>query len=370
MGPDVIPFKEAQLEDAQGAFFQQLNAVIRHATCEDKTDRFATVEELKQAIVQATRFSTSAPSGEDRHATAAPRSKLMSIPRLPLLIVIGILLLLIPVLWALRPLETVPVAPSPVQSGKQTVNAESVPSHLPATLEGKDNVTLHLVPGGKIVLPPDFIGEPGKQVSVAAFYMDATPVTNDQYVQFLNQVLPRIHVAGGMVHGDGQIWLMLGEVKSGYAPIVFEDGRFHIRLAEHAACPVLRVTAYGAAAYAHFYGKRLPTAAEWLYAVQTGWSKTSGNAVSGDSPQDLPIPTPVMAYKANGYGIRGLNSNMGEWGKQDPSAYAAAKDTDYVILGGIHDSPAKNAAIAGPIARQPWEAFEKVGFRCVQDVPG
>lgn len=370
MGPDVIPFKEAQLEDAQGAFFQQLNAVIRHATCEDKTDRLATVEALKQAIVQATRFSPSAPSGEDRHPTGAPRSKLMSIPSLPLLLLIGILLILIPVLWALRPFETVPVAPSPFQSGNQTVSAESLPSDLPATLEGKDNVTLHLVSGGKVLLLKDFTGEAGKQVKVAAFYMDATPVTNDQYVKFLNQVLPRIHVSGGMVHGDGQIWLMLGEVKSGYAPIVFEDGRFHIRLAEHAACPVLRVTAYGAAAYAHFYGKRLPTAAEWLYTVQTGAFHASGNATSDGSPQDLPIPTPVMAYHADRYGIRGLNSNMGEWGRHDPSADAAVKDTDYVILGGIHDSPAKSVSIPGPIARQPWEAFEKVGFRCVQDVPG
>ncbi|UCF03876.1 MAG: SUMF1/EgtB/PvdO family nonheme iron enzyme [Deltaproteobacteria bacterium] len=40
---------------------------------------------------------------------------------------------------------------------------------------------------------------------------------------------------------------------------LYRHGRFHLRDTQYAAHPVVRVTWYGAFAYAHHYGKRLPT---------------------------------------------------------------------------------------------------------------
>ncbi len=65
-------------------------------------------------------------------------------------------------------------------------------------------------------------------------------------------MLSRIKVEDGVVLGDGNIWLLLGEVRKGYAPIIFKDGRFSVQLASYASHPVLRVTPYGASAYVQF----------------------------------------------------------------------------------------------------------------------
>jgi serine/threonine-protein kinase len=257
-------------------------------------------------------------------------------------------------------------------------------------------VTLHFVPGGKVILPENFGPESGKWVEVTPFYMDETEVTNHQYVEFLNQVLPQISVEKGVVQGEGTIWLLLGEAVEGYEPIVFHDGYFHITDPAHASCPVIRVTPYGAAAYAAFYGKRLPTDREWLHAMKGGSGqpkgapgvgsdtsgKTGANAMMDGmhhpkedqikspapiSPEPPGVPTPVIVFEPNGYGIRGLNAGVKEWGMRmlkEPSG----EKMEYVILGEAGSDSEKGDTISAPVSRYPWEAFEEVGFRCVLDV--
>lgn len=234
-----------------------------------------------------------------------------------------------------------------------TVSPENRPTKISsqggaaATLNWKDDMVLHEVPEGRLVS--------GKEsVQIKNFYMDETQVTNHQYVDFLNEVLPRVRVENGVVRGDEQIWLLLGEVKEGYEPITFENGRFNLNGVQHAACAVLRVTAYGAAAYADFYGKRLPTEAEWLYTVKSG-------GIEGGS---LPIPSPVILYPADKFGIRGLDSNIGEWTvRENLDSAKQASSPEYVVLEGNGDNASKTAVIR----RYPWEAFAEVSFRTVVD---
>jgi eukaryotic-like serine/threonine-protein kinase len=229
---------------------------------------------------------------------------------------------------------------------------------------------MHLVSPGLIALPENFPADEKQPVAVKPFYMDEAPVTNHQYVEFLNKDLARITVADGVVRGDEAIWLFLGEVKLGYEPIAYRDGKFHMAMAHHAACPVLRVTAYGAVAYARFYGKRLPSVAQWFQAVTAGEKPQEADRIAVFPDKNLPLPSPIMEYKPNGLGIGGLNANIGEWGLR--SSEDAAEDDSvqiqYEILGGMPGESPERRGIDAPIHRYPWEAFERVGFRCVHEV--
>jgi len=217
-------------------------------------------------------------------------------------------------------------------------------------------------------------------------------VTNHQYVEFLNEMLSKIEVEQGVVRGDGNIWLLMGEIVDGYDPIAFRDGRFRVMEAGHASCPVVRVTAYGASAYAAFYGGRPPTDMEWLHAVRLGkpehredpktiqepGTKSGTTSMMEQmhpqaqpsavrSPEQPAFPSPVMLYPANALGIRGLNRNVGEWGirKRPSTSESGGEASEYVILGGPGKDSKEAFAYPGPIPRRPWEAFERVGFRCV-----
>jgi serine/threonine-protein kinase len=229
--------------------------------------------------------------------------------------------------------------------------------------------------------------------------MDETHITNHQYAEFLNKVLPSVKVENGVVLGNAEIWLLLGEVKEGYEPIVFQDGKFSVKGAHHAACAVLRVTAFGALAYAHFYGKSLPTEEQWMYVMSAGAAGPAGErgmsvssaGISGhgeaeghggpapapeptpapEAGTSLPIPSPVMLYPANELGIRGLNANVGEWGIRTVNApvKGGQGQEEYVVLGDVSGQSAQGAPAARAIRRYPWEAFAEVGFRGVRKVP-
>jgi len=224
--------------------------------------------------------------------------------------------------------------------------------------------------------------------------MDEIPVTNHQYVNFLNQILSKVEVSEGMVRVDGKMILFLGKFADGYEPIVFRGGSFRIQNPEYASYPVLRVTGYGAGAFARFYGRRLPTAMEWLAAAkkraETAPNVPSGISVPSEGDQmhrlmHQPDPgspagarelaailRPVNDLRPNAFGIKGVPGTIGEWGirasRTGPNG--AGKNTDYVILGRGYGNADRSDASAPPVSHNPWEGFEDVGFRCVQNLVG
>ncbi|MCK8600260.1 bifunctional serine/threonine-protein kinase/formylglycine-generating enzyme family protein [Desulfoferrobacter suflitae] len=385
MGPDQMPFKQARLKDPQEPFFRQLDALVQQATSEEKKDRLSSVEEFGQSIrnlLGTAQAPHETPPIVVTSRVPADKGSFQAVKWL----VLGVVLVFVAIagffLVYERPVERVPSAPpisapgsggAPESSleGKRLVEerperAPQKPS-LPTTVKGTDEAVLKLIAGGEIMLPENFVSGGTGQIRVESFYMDMAPVTNHQYVEFLNQMLAKIEAENGVVKSQGEIWMMLGQVKPGYEPIEFRDGRFHVSAAHHAACPVLRVTGYGAAAYAKYYGRRLPTDVEWYYAIEKGGSPAEPGSPSFESQRALPIPTPVMAYMPNSVGIRGLNANIGEWGLRHPQD-ASARDgekVEYVILGEIFKQKKEQAVLPAPLPRHPWEAFDKVGFRCV-----
>ncbi len=379
--PDLIPFRQASLQDAEGEFYQHLSQIIQRVTAEDKRERYPSVDDLRQAIEllldppYGATIKPSSTSIKGKAAGSAFRSNPWTL-RAALALVLGTIAVVLflslqkgvqtPDHHGITPSSKSSMQPE-VKSAPPAAPIRPPPETQAKTRMAKDGAVLHLVPAGMMTIPGNWGAEAKREVQVKAFYMDETQVTNHQYVDFLNNNLSRITVSDGVVRGDGEVWLFLGEVFRGYEPIVYRENKFHVNLAHHAACPVLRVTANGASAYAAYYGKRLPTVAQWLRAVTDEESAQKGDQISRFPDKRLPVPTPVMEYKPNALGIQGLNANIGEWGlalSEDGAATEKAP-VAYKILGAVPDEA---VAIPPPLTRQPWEASQNVGFRTVEEV--
>ncbi len=418
---NTIPFKQVSLKNTISIFFKKLDAIIQKATAEEKESRTGSVMELRNELMEVLGSTVNEESGS--MATSSPVSGIFpqsfSAHRKWLFgvfiataaaIILGLVLFFgstgkpLQVSSHLKGLNTGAAKTESSVPVKPAATAKSSPISMPRTLTGEDGVSLHLIPGGTLTMPSSSGYGTGKPVSVEPFYMDETLVTNHQYVDFLSQVISQIRVEENVVKNKGKIWLFLGEALEGYEPIVYRGGRFHINKPAHASCPVIRVTAYGAFAYARFYERRLPTAVEWALALLKGgkgensqtesavqpneenWSGESMNNMmemmnqgrhrTESSPTERAeaphFPAPVINSKPNGLGIRGLNENISEWGVTPGEALGNTKkgESEYVILGGFSIGPRQGSMLPAPLLRKPWEAFEEVGFRTVLSFPG
>lgn len=145
---------------------------------------------------------------------------------------------------------------------------------------------------------------PRHQITIYTFAIDIHPVTNEQFVRFLE-------VMGGEKDSNHNdiIRLRDSRIKRSGGKLSIESG--------YAKHPVVGVTWYGSVAYAKWIGKRLPTEAEWeiaargkkentLYPTGNDIEKSQANFFSSDT-------TAVMSYAANGYGLYDMAGNVYEW---------------------------------------------------------
>lgn len=145
---------------------------------------------------------------------------------------------------------------------------------------------------------------PRHRVYLDAFAIDIHPVTNEQFIRFLEYM-------GGEKDLDYHDLIRLKDSRINRAAgkISIESG--------YAKHPVVGVTWYGAYAYAAWVGKRLPTEAEWekaaiggvedtLYPNGHQIEKTEANFFSSDT-------TPVMSYPPNPFGLYDMAGNVYEW---------------------------------------------------------
>ncbi len=366
-----MPFRTAKLDRKETPFFAELDRIIQKATNEKKDERYGSVADFKKELLDLL--------DRDREREEVPTSEITS--KTDLLssrrmfragIVVASVFIVLLGYWLWHHLEEARrIKALGVKNGKlsSSIGSKAQPriaSNLPRNLKGRDGAVLHLVKGGKLDLSGRFAVEIGQEIDVKSFYMDETLVTNHQYVDFLNEVLNEIEIDGYTVRRNGKIWLNIGEILEGYEPIVYLDGKFQVNNPAHASCPVVRVTAYGSAAYADHYGRRLPTKLEMLYAMLKGG--VPGKA--GNSAEPETFPSPVILFKPNAFGIRGLNSMIGEWVVSGARLSTPGKgdEINFFVVGGFEKRPDRPKEIPSIVKRQPWEAFEEVGFRCVADV--
>jgi hypothetical protein len=189
------------------------------------------------------------------------------------------------------------------------------------------------------------------------FYADPSPVTFHHYVEFLNEVKESLKVIDGVVRKNDEIWIYLGDGNNLSDQIIYQHSRFHLRQAEWAPKPVLRVTWLGAQAYAQHYGKRLPTYDEWRAikqqfpvvpdAIQSSTSDSMHSHMGTSKLTQNAIPT------QNGQMI------VKEWLSAKKTELSTSNRVVEWIAAGKKPNVNK---------RYPWEGFYDVGFRTVLDV--
>jgi len=234
---------------------------------------------------------------------------------------------------------------------------------------------------------------PRHVVNVRPFFIDVDPVTNEDYLRFIE--------AGGYSRADywsdgGRRWLAESNAE---APKYWyrEGGRWMTRVMDRSGPvppnhPVCHVTWYEAEAFARFAGKRLPTEIEWEAAAS--WDPAAGRKRRfpwGDEPvtpelanvDQLGFGTaPVGAYPRNvsPIGCSGMIGDVWEWTSGDFRAWPGFEAFPYKEYSEVFFGDEYKVLRGGSWATRPgavrntfrnWDYPIRrqifSGFRCARD---
>ena len=208
---------------------------------------------------------------------------------------------------------------------------------------------------GEVGMQATTDSRPVHRVYVDGFYMDRTPVTNEQFAAFVKAtryvtVAEHVPRAEDYPGAPPENLFAGGVVFSPPAKPVPLDNHFqwwsYVRgaswrhpsgqtstIAGHERAPVVQIAYEDAAAYARWAGKRLPTEAEFEFAARGGLSgkpyvwgdelrphgKWMANTFQGHFPDhdggdDGYVGlSPVASFPANGYGLYDMAGDVWEW---------------------------------------------------------
>jgi ergothioneine biosynthesis protein EgtB len=240
------------------------------------------------------------------------------------------------------------------------------------------------------------IEAPLHKTYVHDYYIDAIPVTNGDYLQFIDD--------GG--YDNFRFWLSDGwEVvrrEKWQAPLYWEkdendewtksDLRGKVKISDISDEPVLNVSYYEAWAFARWAGKRLPTEAEWEKAAS--WDEDAGVKRLfpwGDNmPDDTTAnlfesllwgPAPVGSYEKGKsyYGCYQMVSDVWEWTSSEFMPYPGFKSgfAEYndkwfgnqkVLRGGSFATSREQTRNTYRNFFRCPERWMFAGFRCVKDI--
>jgi formylglycine-generating enzyme required for sulfatase activity len=215
-----------------------------------------------------------------------------------------------------------------------------------------------------------------ERVPVAAFWLDARPVTNAEFLEFVTQHPQWRRASVGPLFADrGYLADWAGDLELGpKAP---------------ADSPVVCVSWFAARAFAKAQGKRLPTTAEWERAASAGFSSADGATEPGFAKAILawlakPTPSPLPAAglgRPNFFGARDLHGLVWEWVDDFSSAMTTGESradtglerTLFCGAGAVGardltDYPAFMRAGMRSSLRANY-AVPNVGFRCARTIP-
>ena len=211
------------------------------------------------------------------------------------------------------------------------------------------------------------------EVTLYTFYIDKYEVTNSEYIVFLKAI-------------DSKDVLRYIDIEDQECKIKMEGNNFVV-VDGYENYPVVKVSWYGADAYAKYMGKRLPTEAEWEYAASGGKYEKSykysgsnfveevANCKFGNNELKCSY---VGSKKPNELGIYDMTGNVWEWCEDwySQNFYLFSpinnpkfiNDTDTkVIRGGSYISTPERSQVAYRSLDKPSARQKSYGFRCVRD---
>lgn len=192
---------------------------------------------------------------------------------------------------------------------------------------------------------------------VAGFFLDETPVTNAEYLEFVRanprwrrSRAPRIFVDEKYL----QDWR--GDLQLGDPSVMLPDG------------PVTNVSWFAARAYARWLGRRLPTLAEWEMAAAASATRARGK----DDPEHyrrilewyarptrFPLPA-VTSAPRDFHGVRGLHGLVWEWVEEFNTALVTGESR---ADSGLERNLFCGAGAAGASDFRDYAAFMRYAFR-------
>ncbi|HEY6376301.1 MAG TPA: formylglycine-generating enzyme family protein [Edaphobacter sp.] len=274
------------------------------------------------------------------------------------------------------------------------------------------------LPGGEFLMGTDYAGGfpadgegPVRRIALDPFQIDATPVTNAAFSEFVN-------TTGYVTEAETFGWSF---VFWSHLPV----DRFHDLVEDTVAAapwwckvpgaswkqpsgpgsdlrdlndhPVVHVSWHDAAAFAKWAGKRLPTEAEWEFAARGGleqklfpWGDEltpggrhfcnvwQGGFPTEDTAEDGYAGTcPVRAFPPNDYGLYSVAGNVWEWcadwfstnhvPELRHNPMGPATGTGKIMKGGsflCHASYCNRYRVAARTENTPDSSTSNIGFRC------
>ena len=215
-------------------------------------------------------------------------------------------------------------------------------------------------------------GEP-KQIQVKAFYLDATPVTLGEFLEFVRANSQWARSAVKRLFAD-EAYLQNWADDFNPGPGGLDK-------------PVTFVSWFAARAYAQWKGKRLPTVAEWEYVALASATQADGSADSSFKQQVLQwyvAPQSELANvavrAANMWGVHDLHGLIWEWvldfnGALLSSDSRADNGLSAGLFCGGGAQRAKNVSDYPAFMRTGFRSSLKanycihnLGFRCAKDL--
>jgi formylglycine-generating enzyme required for sulfatase activity len=248
------------------------------------------------------------------------------------------------------------------------------------------------VPAGEFYMGSEIGREdeqPIHRVHLDEFYIDKYEVTNAQYADFLNNTKEN-HLISASSNGASQYGRTLislrNEYKDGWnlmCPINYINNKFVVSSLE-VNTPVRFVTWYGAKAFADYYGKRLPTEAEWEKAAKGTdkrlypWGDSDPTQWYCNYKDEVGHAVMVGNYHPLGrspYGCCDMAGNVWEWCSSKYKEYPYETEdgrenlsgSDYrIIRGGSWATHSETLRCAARCYCEPDMLDPYFGFRCVK----
>ena len=170
---------------------------------------------------------------------------------------------------------------------------------------------------------------PVHEVTVSGFRMSDKEITNALYCEFLNTARERkdivisksvVRGAKGKYRGEKYLHVSDPSFQENRCRIIFTSRDGFTTMPGYENWPVVRVTWFGAKAFAEYYGWDIPSEAEWEYACRGGKQLLYGtcdgtlganvaNCVNGARKH----PVDVGSYPPNPWGLFDMTGNVWEW---------------------------------------------------------